>query len=105
MERSSSKSSGPEHSITKRFSGSRVLVAIAIGAAVGLALAYFLKVLIENTPAELDVRRLRLFYLMVITSCALAGFAIESTRQLQEQTTDPVYRHANSHRGRRSRKS
>jgi len=104
MERSSSQSSGPEHAITKRFSGSRVLVAIAIGAAVGLVLAYFLKVLIDNTPAELDVRRLRLFYLMVITSCALAGFAIESTRQLQEQATDPVYRHANAHRGRRSRK-
>ena len=49
MERSSSQSSGPEHAITKRFSGSRVLVAIAIGAAVGLALAYFLKVLIDNT--------------------------------------------------------
>ena len=75
-------------------------MAIAIGAAVGLALAYFLKVLIDNTPAELDVRRLRLFYLMVITSCALAGFAIESTRQLQEQVNDPVYRHANAHRGR-----
>ena len=104
MEHSPSRSSGPDHSITKRFSGSRVLVAIAIGAAVGLALAYFLKVLIENTPADLDVRRLRLFYVMVISSSALAGFAIESTRQLQEQATDPVYRHANAHRGRRSRK-
>lgn len=84
-----------------RFSGSRVLVAIAVGAAVGALLAYFLKVLIDNTPAELDVRRMRLFYLMVVTSCSLAGFAIESTRQLQEQATDPVYRHANPHRGRR----
>ena len=104
MERSSSRPSGPEHSATKRFSGSRVLVAMAIGTAVGVALAYFLKVLIDNTPADLDLRRLRLFYLMVITSCALAGFAIESTRQLQGQATDPDYRHANAHRGRRSRK-
>lgn len=96
--------STPEQSSKQRFSGSKVLVAIAIGAAVGLLLAYFLKVLIDNTPADLDVRRLRLFYLMVITACALAGFAIESTRQLQEQATDPVYRHPKAQRGRRSSK-
>ena len=100
----SPRSSTPEHSSSKRFSGSRVLVAIAIGAVVGVALAYFLKVLIDNTPADLDVRRLRLFYLMVITACALAGFAIESTRQLQEQATDPVYRYPKAQRGRRSSK-
>ena len=92
-----------ERSPAKRFNGSRVLVAIAIGAAVGVLLAYFFKVLIENTPAEIDVRRMRLFFVMVITSCGLAGFAIESTRQLQEQATDPVYRHANRHRGRRTK--
>ena len=97
----SPRSSTPEHSSSKRFSGSRVLVAIAIGALVGVALAYFLKVLIDNTPADLDVRRMRLFYLMVITSCALAGFAIESTRQLQEQATDPAYRQPKGHRVRR----
>ncbi len=90
-----------EKSSKQRFNGSRVLVAIAIGAAVGALLAYFLKVLIDNTPAEIDIRRMRLFFLMVITSCGLAGFAIESTRQLQEQATDPVYRHPNRHRGRR----
>ena len=83
------------------FSGSRVLVAIAIGLAIGCAIAYFLKVLIENTPTEIDLNRMRLFYLMVITSSGLAGFAIESTRQLQEDAVDPVYRHPNAHRGRR----
>ena len=83
------------------FSGSRVLVAIAIGLAIGSAIAYFLKVLIESTPAEIDLNRMRLFYLMVITSSGLAGFAIESTRQLQEEAVDPVYRHPNAHRGRR----
>ena len=40
--------------IKKTFSGSRVLVAIAIGLAIGCAIAYFLKVLIENTPAEIE---------------------------------------------------
>ena len=85
----------------KTFSGSRVLVAIAAGLAIGCAIAYFLKVLIENTPAEIDLGKVRLFYLMVITSSGLAGFAIETTRQLQEEAVDPVYRHPNAHRGRR----
>ena len=67
---------------SKPFSGMRVLVAIAIGCALGAAVAYFLKVLIDNTPAQIDLRRLRLFYLMVITSGGLGGFAIEVTRQL-----------------------
>jgi len=97
----SSSTQQTEQSSKQRFNGSRVLVAIAVGAAVGALLAYFLKVLIDNTPAEIDIRRMRLFFLMVITSCGLAGFAIESTRQLQEQATDPVYRHPNRHRGRR----
>ncbi|MCB4400577.1 MULTISPECIES: hypothetical protein [unclassified Synechococcus] len=91
----------PEVNQRKPFSGMRVLIAVAIGAGLGLAVAYFLKVLIDNSPAEIDVGRLRLFYLMVITSGGLGGFAIESMRQLQEQATDPAYRHYNSHRGRR----
>ena len=91
----------PELNQRKPFSGMRVLIAVAIGAGLGLAGAYFLKVLIDNSPAEIDVGRLRLFYLMVITSGGLGGFAIESMRQLQEQATDPAYRHYNSHRGRR----
>ena len=83
------------------FSGSRALVALAIGCAIGAAVAYFLKVLIENTPAEIDVLRLRLFYWMVIISGGLGGFAIESMRQLQEQTTDPIYRRPKAQRTKR----
>ena len=85
----------------KPFSGSRALVALAIGCAIGAAVAYFLKVLIENTPAEIDVLRLRLFYLMVISSGGLGGFAIESMRQLQEDATDPLYRHQKAQRTKR----
>ena len=85
----------------KSFSGVRVLIAVAIGAGLGLAVAYFLKVLIDNSPAEIAVGRLRLFYLMVITSGGLGGFAIETMRQLQKEATDPAYRHSNSHRGKR----
>ena len=87
--------------VDKPFSGMRVLVALAIGLLLGCAVAYFLKVLIDNSPAEVDLRRLRLFYLMVICSGGLAGFAIETMRQLQEEATDPLYRPRNPYRGRR----
>ena len=85
----------------KPFSGMRVLVALAIGLILGCALAYFFKVLIDNSPAEVDLRRLRLFYLMVISSGGLAGFAIETMRQLQQAATDPMYRPKKPNRGRR----
>ena len=79
----------------------RVLIGVAIGTGLGLAVAYFLKVLIDNSPAEIALGRLRLFYLMVISSGGLGGFAIETMRQLQEEATDPAYRHSKSYRGRR----
>jgi len=94
----SSKGNAP---VNQSFSGMRVLVALAIGLLLGCAVAYFLKVLIDNSPAEVDLRRLRLFYLMVISSGGLAGFAIETMRQLQEEATDPLYRPRNPYRGRR----
>ena len=93
--------SNTELNSRKPFSGMRVLVALAIGLTLGCALAYLFKVLIDNSPAEVDLRKLRLFYLMVISSGGLAGFAIETMRQLQEQATDPMYRPKNPHRGRR----
>ena len=89
----------PEVNQRKPFSGMHVLVAVAIGAGLGVAVAYFLKVLIDNSPAEIDLGRLRLFYLMVLTSGGLGGFAIETMRQLQEEATDPAYRHYISLRG------
>ena len=85
----------------KPFSGMRVLVALGLGLILGCVLAYFLKVLIDNSPAEVDLRKLRLFYLMVISSGGLSGFAIETMRQLQEDATDPMYRPKNPYRGRR----
>ena len=94
----SSKGNAP---VNQSFSGMRVLVALAIGLLLGCAVAYFLKVLIDNSPAEVDLRRLRLFYLMVISSGGLAGFAIETMRQLQQEATDPLYRPRNPYRGRR----
>ena len=83
------------------FSGIKVLLALVIGLLLGCTVAYFLKVLIDHSPADINLRRLRLFYLMVISSGGLGGFAIETMRQLQEEATDPAYRHSKSHRGRR----
>ena len=85
----------------KPFSGIKVLLALAIGLLLGCVVAYFLKVLIDHSPADVNLRRLGLFYLMVISSGGLGGFAIETMRQLQEEATDPAYRHSKSHRGRR----
>ena len=85
----------------KPFSGIKVLLALAIGLLLGCVVAYFLKVLIDHSPADVNLRRLRLFSLMVISSCGLGGFAIETMRQLQAGATDSAYRNTNSHRGRR----
>ena len=93
--------SNTEVNPVKPFSGMRALVALAIGLILGCALAYFFKVLIDNSPAQIDLRKLRLFYLMVISSGGLSGFAIETMRQLQEEATDPMYRPKNPYCGRR----
>ena len=90
----------PEVDQSKFLSGIRVLIAVVVGFAIAAAVAFFLKVLIDNSPAEIDLRRLRLFYLMVITSGGISGLAIETMRQLQEQATDPRYRETNPYRGR-----
>ena len=91
----------PEVDQSKSFSGMRVLIAVAVGCAMAASVAFFLKVLIDNSPAEIALGRLRLFYLMVISSGGLGGFAIETMRQLQEEAIDPAYRHSKSNRGRR----
>lgn len=94
-------SRNPELNQAKSFSGARVLVAIVIGSVLGAAVAFFMTVLIKNSPAEIPDQRTRLFVIMIIASGGLAGCSIESMRQLQEETTDDVYRRYNPHRGRR----
>ena len=85
----------------RSFSGIKVLLALAIGLLLGCVVAYSLKVLIDHSPADVNSRRLGLFYLMVISSGGLGGFAIETMRQLQAGATDPAYRHKNFRRGHR----
>ena len=87
----------PRHDLDQaaRFNGMGVLIAVAIGCAIGAAVAFFFTVLFDNSPAEINPRRLRLFVLMLISSGGLSGLAIETMRQLQEQATDPCYRASN----------
>ena len=101
MDPKQSQNLNPEVNQRKSFSGIRVLVAITIGSVLGAAVAFFITVLIKNSPAEIPDQRTRLFVIMVIASGGLAGFSIESMRQLQEETTDEAYRRYNPHRGRR----
>ena len=89
-------SRNPEVNQPKSFSGARVLVAIVIGSVLGAAVVFFM-----TSPAEIPDQRTRLFVIMIIASGGLAGCSIESMRQLQEETTDDVYRRYNPHRGRR----
>ena len=94
-------STRPDLDPNVRFSGMRVLIAVAIGCVIGAAVAFFFTVLFDNSPAEINPRRLRLFVLMLISSGGLSGLAIETMRQLQEQATDPCYRASNPIRCRR----
>ena len=75
------------------FSGTRVLVALAVGLLVGAAMAWFLYVIITHTPADVQDNRLRAFLIIVICCGGLTGSVIETTRQLQASSTDPAYHH------------
>ena len=76
-----------------KFSGTRVLVALAVGLLVGAAMAWFLYVIITHTPADVQDNRIRAFLIIVICCGGLTGSVIETTRQLQASSTDPAYHH------------
>lgn len=62
-----------------------------LGVLLGLAIALFLNTIIANTPVQVVSENLRWLYLVSSASGALAGFTIESTRQLQQSSSDPAY--------------
>ena len=76
------------------FSGTRVLVALAVGLLVGAAMAWFFYVLITNTPADVQDNRIRAFLIIVICCGGLTGSVIETTRQLQASSTSLEYMQA-----------
>lgn len=75
------------------FSGVKALVATSIGALIGCSIAYFLSILVANSPTGVDPASVRLLYIMVILSGSIAGFGIEVTRQLQKGSSEQAYYH------------
>lgn len=72
------------------FSGTRVLVALAVALLVGAAMAWCLYVIITHTPADVQDNRIRACLIIVICCGGLTGSVIETTRQLQASSTDPA---------------
>lgn len=75
------------------FSGTRVLVALAVALLVVAAMAWCLYVIITHTPADVQDNRIRACLIIVICCGGLTGSVIETTRQLQASSTDPAYHH------------
>ena len=73
------------------FSGTRVLISLLLGLLIGGLVAFFLRMVISNTPVDLHSQRLNLFFIMVTLSGALGAVVIESMRQLQQISTEAEY--------------
>jgi hypothetical protein len=86
----------PSPSPPAPLSGRRVVAAGLVSGCIGLALSFFLRAVVANTPVR--VTSLTLLWSTVLLSCIGfgAGMALEAVRQLSENNPDPAYR-----RGRR----
>jgi hypothetical protein len=80
-------------------SGRRVLCAGLLTGLVGLAIAYFLRAIVANTP--LRVTPVALFWSTVVLGGfgTVVGMAVEAVRQLQENNPEPEYRRRRGRRG------
>jgi hypothetical protein len=74
------------------FSGRRVVGSGLVVGAVGLAIAFFLRAVVANTPVR--VNDYTLFWATVLAGGfgLVAGMAVEAVRQLQRSNPDPAYR-------------
>jgi len=79
-------------STEKRFSGTRVLIAMFMGLMFGALVAFFLHTVIAQTPVDLQSQRLNLFFGMVTVSGALGALVVETMRQLQQSSPETEYR-------------
>jgi hypothetical protein len=81
-------------------SGRRVVASGLVVGMVGLAIAFFLRALVANTP--LRVNDYTLFWGTVLAGAfgLVAGMAVEAVRQLQRTNPDPEYRRASRSRRR-----
>jgi len=69
----------------------KVLAAMGCGAAIGALVAMAMHRIMLHTPADLPLTRLKAFYGILVSSGALAAFAIESIRQLQVGSPEADY--------------
>jgi NhaP-type Na+/H+ and K+/H+ antiporter len=69
----------------------KVLAAMGFGAALGVFLAVLMHSIMRHTPADLPLSRLQALYGILVSSGALAAFAIESIRQLQASSPEADY--------------
>lgn len=72
-------------------SGRRVLCAGMLTGVVGLAIALFLRSIVEHTPLRITPQAL--FWSTVVLGGfgVVAGMAVEAVRQLQESNPEPEY--------------
>lgn len=80
---------------TRSFRGRRVVVAMGVGAALGLSVALFIRTVVANTPVQVVSENYRWMTLLAAVAGGIAGMAIETVRQLQAINPDPAY-----HKGR-----
>ncbi|MFN9643884.1 MAG: hypothetical protein ACK6BG_01890 [Cyanobacteriota bacterium] len=78
---------------TRPMSGGRVVVSGLVGGTGGLAIAFFLRSLVANTPTRLSPSALFWSTVLVGGFGLLAGMAVEAVRQLRDRNPDPAYRH------------
>lgn len=68
-----------------------ILLAAAIGAGLGAAIAFMLHAVVTHTPAEVSPRTYVVFFVIFCVFGAVAGLTLETVRQLQAGNPDPAY--------------
>ncbi|WP_254217094.1 hypothetical protein [Synechococcus sp. CCY 9618] len=72
-------------------SGRRVLCAGMLTGLLGLAVATFLRSIVEHTPLRLTPEALFWSTVVLTAFGGVAGMAVEAVRQLQESNPEPEY--------------
>lgn len=68
-----------------------ILLAAAIGAGLGAAIAFMLHAVVTHTPVEVSPRNYVIFFVIFTAFGTVAGLALETVRQLQAGNPDPAY--------------
>jgi hypothetical protein len=80
-------------------SGRRVLCAGLLTGLGGLAIAFFLRSIVANTPLRVTPEALFWSTVVLAGFGTVAGMAVEAVRQLQESNPEPAYHRRHGGRG------